>query len=100
MKIKCHDEGDITIITVVLPRVEREAVLAKLGRSHISPALRVTGSRGRAPAPIKAQQLARKLRSEGKSLRGISGVLATKGYKSPSGQPYSPGSIQAMLREE
>jgi hypothetical protein len=31
------------------------------------------------------------------TLRGISDILAFEGSKAPSGQPYGPSSIKAML---
>jgi DNA invertase Pin-like site-specific DNA recombinase len=54
---------------------------------------------GRKPAPKAAQQLARSLHRDGKSLREIGLALAERGYLAPSGNPYLAQSVKVMLGE-
>jgi DNA invertase Pin-like site-specific DNA recombinase len=59
---------------------------------------RTTGRcEGRKPAPDAAVALAKRWHRKGLSLRAIASKLAERGFLAPSGNPYLPGSIKAML---
>lgn len=51
------------------------------------------------PVEARIVEAARQARARGLSLRAISAELAAKGILGPSGGPYLPGSIAAMVRD-
>jgi DNA invertase Pin-like site-specific DNA recombinase len=68
-------------------RGARDRKSAKLGR-------RIEGPK---PAPAATKDQARALRDSGLSLRAVSAALAERGMFAPSGRPYGPESVKAML---
>ena len=53
---------------------------------------------GRKRAPAEVIEMAHRWREMGSSLRDVSEQLAILGFLAPSGRPYGPSSVRAMLR--
>jgi DNA invertase Pin-like site-specific DNA recombinase len=71
-------------------RGARDRRSANLGR-------RVEGNPAWKAVPDTAVKLARAANHKGFSLRAISAQLDAKGFRAPSGKPYGPESVQAMV---
>jgi len=77
---------------------EKANLVAKLKRARDCKRAKTGRCEGRKPAPEAARTLAKQMHMAGATLRLIASALAEKGFLSPSGKPYYPASIQAMLR--
>jgi hypothetical protein len=82
---------------------EKASLVAKLRHARDAVRAEVGRCEGRKPVPAEvvaqARRLARKNPKTGvvRSLRDIADELATLGHVGPSGKPYFPASIKAML---
>lgn len=76
---------------------EKNSLVDKLRKARDRRRAATGRCEGRRPAPPAARTLARDLSSRGYSLRGIAAHLALKGFNAPSGAPYGPSSVKAML---
>ena len=78
---------------------EKASLVAKLAGARMRKRALNGRCEGRKPAPEAARALAIELATQqGLSLRNIASGLAQRGFLSPSGNAYSPSSIQAMLK--
>lgn len=76
---------------------EKANLVAKLKRARDKKRERTGRCEGRKQAPEEARALAVELHSGDNSLRRIAGELALRGFRGPSGKPYGPESIKAMV---
>lgn len=81
----------------VVAQFQKAELVAKLRSARDRKRVRDGRCEGRKPAPDAARSLARRLHRKGLSLRAIGGRLADEGFLAPSGKPYLPQSIKAML---
>ena len=83
---------------------EKASLVAKLRGARERKRADTGRCEGRKPVPAavvaEARRLARRNPKTGetRSLRAIAGALAVNGMMGPSGKPYLPGSVAAMLR--
>jgi hypothetical protein len=82
---------------------EKASLVAKLRGARDRMRVDTGRCEGRKPVPVEvvaeARRLARKNPKTGqtRSLREIAGALALEGMMGPSGKPYFPASVAAML---
>jgi DNA invertase Pin-like site-specific DNA recombinase len=76
---------------------QKAELVAKLKGARDRKRTREGRCEGRKPAPEAARAMARRLNGRRLSLRAIAVRLADKGFLAPSGKPYLPQSIKAML---
>lgn len=76
---------------------EKASLVAKLAGARMRKRAATGRCEGRKQAPEAARTIAQTLRAEGLALRTIADRLAEDGFLSPSGKPYGPESVKAML---
>jgi DNA invertase Pin-like site-specific DNA recombinase len=93
-------------MAIVFSQLEKSRLVHKLKAARDRKRAKEGRCEGRKPVPgpvkAEARRLARKSPKTGKrrSYRDIAAEMAAAGYVGPSGKPYFPGSIRAMLASD